>query len=115
MRVVIDLFVRVQGYNGGNRLLSRDLRLALLQPGFVRAEVHARGEGYGTLEQTRRIAAAFAGISASPAFGRTVLGQAWATRAELEALLSGLHAWGERPDAFVGVLKCRALAWKSAS
>jgi SAM-dependent methyltransferase len=111
MRVVVDLFVRVQRYNGGNRLLSRDLRAALLRAGFVRAEVHPGTEGYGTLEQTRRAAVAFSAIVSSSSFANTVLGQAWVTEAELVALLDGMHAWAERPDAFLGVLKVGALAW----
>jgi hypothetical protein len=111
MQECVDLFVRVQRFNGGNRLLSRDLRGALLTAGFVHAEVRASGEGYGTLEQTRRIAAAFSAIISSSEFGQTVLGQAWVTEAELKALPPALHAWAERPDAFIGVLKCGALAW----
>jgi hypothetical protein len=40
-----------------------------------------------------------------------VLSQGWATQAELDVLPSALHAWGERPDAFVAILKCGALSW----
>jgi SAM-dependent methyltransferase len=110
MRVFIDLFVRVQRYNGGNRLLSRDLRAALLQAGFARTEAYTAGESFGTLEQTRLAAAAFAAAMSSE-FAQTVLSQGWANQAELAALPAALHDWGERPDAFVAILKCGALGW----
>jgi ubiquinone/menaquinone biosynthesis C-methylase UbiE len=112
MRVFVDLFVRVQRHAGGNRLLSRDLRAALLEAGFARAEAYAGGEGFGTPEQTRRVAAAFAATcSSSPDFRQTAGEQGWATEAELNALASAIHAWGERPDAFAAILKCGALGW----
>jgi SAM-dependent methyltransferase len=107
----IDLFVRVQGFNGGNRLLSRDLRGALLAAGFVRAEVYAGGEGFGSPEQTRTTSAALVATLTSAPFRQTVLDQGWATPAELDALPAALLNWGQRPDAFAAVLKCGALGW----
>jgi hypothetical protein len=35
--------------------------------------------------------------------------QGWATPDELQALPAKLQAWGERPDAFAGVLNCAVL------
>jgi hypothetical protein len=35
----------------------------------------------------------------------------WATEAEVAELPRRLLEWGERPDAFFGVLKCGAVAW----
>jgi SAM-dependent methyltransferase len=111
MKYFIDLFVRAQVQNGGSRLLSRNLRAALLEAGFARAEVHTGGEGFGTPERARLFAANTGAVARSKEFLEVVLNQGWATQAELDELPAKLLAWGERPDAFLGVLKCGALGW----
>jgi SAM-dependent methyltransferase len=111
MKRFTDLFVLVQEYNGGNRLLSRDLRTALLEAGFDRVEVYPGGDGSGTPEQTRSFGAACVSIASSADFRQTVLSHSWATLAELDELPAALISWGELPNAFHGVLKCGALGW----
>jgi ubiquinone/menaquinone biosynthesis C-methylase UbiE len=106
-----ELFRRVQEHNGGLRLPPRRLRAALLAAGFMRAEGYASAEAYGTPDETRLLAAAFAESARAPHFVRTALGQGWAGQAELDELPAALLAWGERPDAFLAALKCGALGW----
>jgi hypothetical protein len=111
MKRFMDLFLRVQEQNGGNRLSSRSLRGALLEAGFGRAEIHAAGEGFGTTERARLYAANTSAVARTKGFVDLALNQGWATPAELAALPAELLTWGERPDAFLGVLKCGALGW----
>jgi hypothetical protein len=73
--------------------------------------VHTGGEGFGTTERARLFAANTAAVARSKEFVEVVLDQEWATMAELDDLPAKLLAWGERPDAFLGVLKCGALGW----
>jgi hypothetical protein len=40
-----------------------------------------------------------------------IVGEGWATRAELDAMLAALREWGDRPDAFASWLYCGALGW----
>lgn len=108
-----ELLHRVQEHNGGNRLYARDLRAALLEAGFARAEGYSASEGYGTPARTRTLAAGFATIAASGSFRETVLGHEWATTAEVDGLPAALRAWGERSDVFGAVLKGGALGWVS--
>jgi SAM-dependent methyltransferase len=107
----IALFRVVQEHNGGNRLSARNLRAALLTAGFAEVEIHAAGEGFGTLERTRAFAANTAAVTRSKEFVEAVLSQGWATEVELDALPSALLQWGEQSDAFLGILKCGALGW----
>jgi SAM-dependent methyltransferase len=111
MKRFTDVFVLVQEHNGGNRLLSRDLRTALLEAEFDRVEVYPGGDGSGTPEQTRSFSAACASIASSADFRQTVLSHGWATQAELDEFPAALINWGELPNAFHGVLKCGALGW----
>jgi hypothetical protein len=39
-----------------------------------------------------------------------IVAQGWATAGELEAVLTALREWGDRPDAFAAWLYCAALA-----
>jgi SAM-dependent methyltransferase len=109
----IELFRQIQWQIGGNRLQPRNFRAALLGTGFVRVELHGGCEGYGTPDQSRTLAVGMAAIARSLTFVGTALAQGWATQGELDALPAGLLAWGERPDAFVGLLKCGGLGWAS--
>jgi ubiquinone/menaquinone biosynthesis C-methylase UbiE len=114
MERFVNLSVRRQRYNGGLQLASRHLRGALLETGFAVTEAHAGAEAWGTPERVRAVAEAFAANMRSAEFVGSMLDQGWATQSELDELNSGLLAWGERPDAFLAVLKCGALGWTSA-
>jgi SAM-dependent methyltransferase len=109
----VDLLLRVQRHNGGDSLRSRHLRGAMLQAGFVRVEMHARGETFdwATNDFNRGLASGWGSIARSSNFIQTVLSQGWATKAELDTLPSEMSAWAERPDAFMSALKCGALGW----
>jgi SAM-dependent methyltransferase len=102
--------------NGGNPFYARHLRRLLLEAGFARAEGLALApESYGTLEETRGYAALCERILRTPAVAQRAVAQAWVSADDLEAMIAGVRAWGERPDAFAAVLYCAALGWVDAA
>ena len=111
MERIFDLYPRVITHNGGNRLLARHLRGALLEAGFTRAEGHAAFEAWGTTDRVRSLAADMAEVARGSDFVATVLSQGWADQVEMDALPDEILAWGERPDAYMAPLKCGALGW----
>jgi hypothetical protein len=96
----MGLGVLMMAHRGGNRLLARHFRLALLQAGFGWAEGYAGAEVYARPGETRLLAAAWAAIVGQPAFIETAVGQGWANPTEMAGLPAALHEWGERPDAY---------------
>ena len=68
-------------------------------------------EVYGELESTRWFAEFAIGLFQAPAMTQVILGEEWATQAELDALNSALREWGELPDAFASWLYCGGLGW----
>jgi len=111
MDVVTALYPRVMKHNGGNQLLARHLRGALLEAGFTHAEGHSGNETMGTPEQTRMFGEGWADVARGSGFAETVVSQGWLTQAEMDALPDQLLAWGERPDAYIALMKCGALGW----
>jgi ubiquinone/menaquinone biosynthesis C-methylase UbiE len=104
-------YPRVVAHNGGNRLLARHLRGAVLEAGFARVDGYAGAEVYGTPETVRILAADMAEVARGPDFVETVLDEGWADQAEMAALPDELLRWGDRPDAYMAVLKCGVLGW----
>ena len=111
MERILALYVRVATHNGGNRLLARHFRGALLEAGFAHAEGHGGSDPSGTPERVRTLATGFAAVARGSGFVETVLSQGWADQVEMAALPDELLRWGERPDAYVSVMKCGALGW----
>src|SRR5262249_15729368 len=111
-RVMTVLAPLMLAANGGSPFYSRHLRRLLLEAGFVRTEGYAvAAEHYGTLEETRRFAAFGGRVMQNPEVAQRALAQGWVTADELQAMIAGVRAWGERPDAFAAVLYCAALGW----
>ena len=86
MEQMLALYPRVMTHQGGNRLLARHLRGALVEAGFARAEGHAGTDPSGTPERVRSIAAGMAKVARESGFVATVLDQGWADQAGLAAL-----------------------------
>ena len=114
-RMLATLYPGVITHNGGNRLLARHFRGAVLEAGFARAEGYAGTETFGTPEAARIVAAAMAEVARGSDFVQTVLTEGWADQTELAALPEEILRWADRPDAFAAVLKCGALGWPSIS
>src|SRR6266498_915081 len=109
---LVDLMKRVILFNGGSPFYSRNLRGLLLQAGFARTEGFAvAAEYYGRLEETRRMAYVMSRQSGDPALLNLVVSQGWATRQEIDEIISWIREWGERPDAFMAIMYCAALGW----
>jgi len=109
----IELWTRVMRHNGGNPFYSRHVRGYLRKAGFEKTAGFAvAADYYGTLQETRRWAAFVNGVYRSPDFADLVIGQGWATSAELEELLAQLQHWGENPEAFFALTYCAGVGWK---
>jgi hypothetical protein len=61
------------------------------------------------------LAGGWAEIFRGPDFAETAESQGWANRAELAAMPGRLLLWGERPDAYVSLMKCGAFGWVNRS
>src|SRR5262249_6091756 len=96
---------------GGNPYLGRHKRGLLLETGFERPEVHAHTRCQATPATTRRAAETFTTRLKGPAKQAIILGEGWATCAELEAMYTAMHEWSERPDALLTDVFLGAFAW----
>lgn len=105
----VALRERVFQHNGGDTLAGRRHRQLLLEAGFVHAEASASVESMGTLAETRRYAALVR--SMMPGTAQTALTEGWADQAALDAMLAGVDAWAERPDAFYANVWCETIGW----
>jgi SAM-dependent methyltransferase len=106
------LFERAVVREGGNPRYSRHLRTLMLEAGFVRTKGVAHApEVYGDLEGTRWFAEFVVGLLGAPELAATIVGEGWATRAELDGVLDAMREWAELPDAFASWLYCGALGW----
>jgi hypothetical protein len=65
----------------------------------------------GTLDETRGHAAFLK--AQLQGFAHTVLAEGWMTQATLDAVMTEIDAWAERPDAFSATTWCQALGWAS--
>jgi len=53
------------------------------------------------------------GLFSAPSMTETIVGEGWASRDELDAVIAALREWGELPNAFAAWLYCGALGWTS--
>ena len=106
------LFERAVAREGGNARYSRHLRTLMLEAGFARTEGVAHApEVYGDLASTRWFAEFAVGLFTAPSMADVIVGEGWATREELDAVISAVQEWGELPDAFASWLYCGSLGW----
>jgi SAM-dependent methyltransferase len=109
------LFECAAAHEGGNARYSRRLRTLMLEAGFARTQGVAHApEVYGDLASTRWFAEFAVGLFSAPEMAHVIVEEGWATRAELESVITALREWGELPDAFASWLYCGALGWVSA-
>jgi SAM-dependent methyltransferase len=109
-----ELFERAVAHEGGNTRYSRNLRGLMLEAGFTRTRgVATAPEVYGEAQGTKWFAEFAIGLFSAPAMAETIVGEGWASREELDELLTAFREWGGRPDAFASWLYCGALGWVS--
>jgi SAM-dependent methyltransferase len=107
-----ELFARAVAHEGGNPRYARHLRALMLEAGFARTQGTALApEVYGDPASTRWFADFVVGLFGAPSMAGVIVGEGWATPAELEVMIAGLHDWADRPDAFASWLYCGALGW----
>jgi SAM-dependent methyltransferase len=105
------LEMRLRHHHGGDPFYARHQRRLLLAAGFVDAEAGVAAAGGGSATLTREVTAGLRARLAGPSGADAIVALGWATRAEMDAMLAELAAWGERPDAFYAGMLCHALAW----
>lgn len=109
---ITDIMKNVVIFNGGSPYYSRNLRGLMLEAGFARTEGFAvAAEHYGRLDETRRMASVMTRQMGDPMLMNLAISQGWATKAEIAEIITWLQEWGERPDAFMGIMYCAALGW----
>ncbi|HLH72652.1 MAG TPA: hypothetical protein VKX96_05155, partial [Chloroflexota bacterium] len=110
---VRTLFLQAVRYHGGDPYLARHYRRLLLEAGFARSEAYGRisSETHGDPAGTRRFAATIVQQIEDSTLRRTAIENRWATEADLDVMVAEVHAWGERPDAFIAILDCAAVGW----
>jgi ubiquinone/menaquinone biosynthesis C-methylase UbiE len=103
---------RMQRHNGGNPFLGRAFRRILLDAGFARAESGASVSAAGSATEIQRVAAFLK--AQSEGVRQAALANNWADRATLDAMISEIDLWAERPDAFYLSVSCEAIGWVGA-
>jgi len=106
-----DLLLRVREHTG-SPFYARHQRRLLLEAGFASSESSTTPtyQTYaGTADETRRWAATVMRWLRESAFVEVALSQNWTDRDRLDAMIAEVQVWGERPDAFFGVLTCSAV------
>ena len=112
LRLAPGLFERAVAREEATPAASRHLRTLMLEAGFARTEGVAHApEVYGELASTRWFAEFAVGLFTAPSMADVIVGEGWATREELDAVISAVQDWGELPDAFASWLYCGALGW----
>lgn len=112
LRLAAELIGRALEHEGRSARYSPHLRGLMLEAGFDRTEgVAHTPEVYGDLASTRWFAKFLIGLFGAAAMTDLIVGEGWATSAELAAMTNSLREWGERPDAFAAWMYCGALGW----
>ena len=113
LRRVVHLWDRVIAHAGGDAFYSRHLRTLMIEAGFTRTQGVAHApEVYGDPASTRWFAELGVDLLSASSVSDVIIGQGWATRVELEAMIQAVREWGQRPDAFLSFLYCGALGWR---
>jgi len=105
----MELYQRVQEFNGGDTRNAHKYRGMLLEAGFARSELHADLRSFGSEEATRQAAGQWH-IFFRAQF-RTALEQGWIDEAKQTELLNDLTAWGPRPEAYASSATMLAIAF----
>jgi SAM-dependent methyltransferase len=113
LEAILALRLRLHQHNGASPFYASQQRHLLLEAAFVRSEATAafEGNGLGSLEKTRRLAAGHSVILRGTA--ATAPAQGWADEAGIDAMCAELQAWGERPDAFFSWVNFVAVGWNA--
>lgn len=107
-----DLVYRAWQTKGGNPSFGRSQRAILREVGFVNVEASASYDSYGTTAAVQAFGDHMAEQIVLPRLINIITEQGWATQAELEEMSVARKAWGQHPDAFLGIARCEAVGWK---
>jgi ubiquinone/menaquinone biosynthesis C-methylase UbiE len=105
----LDLRMRAFHLQGTDGQAGRKHRELLLEAGFDRADTRAVTEGGGSAD-TIAARARFL-LAQLDGFGRIAVEQGWLDKVGLDAIVTDIKGWAERPDAVTFVVTCETLAW----
>lgn len=112
LRRFLELAEQVREHNGASPTYAVDLRACLLEAGFERTEAAgALWNAAGSGAPGPMLELMLANQVREAAFHDTVVGQGWASEAELEAIAEAGRALSRRPDLFGFVVFVTALGW----
>lgn len=110
-----ELSEQVRRHNGASDRYAADLRAVLRDAGFLRTEATGGVENVaGSGPSSIGFAMMLQNQVREPAFRETVLGQGWATEAELDAISDASRGLASRDDLFGFVVYVCALGWVDA-
>jgi ubiquinone/menaquinone biosynthesis C-methylase UbiE len=112
LRLFGELSEKVRAYSGASDRYAPDLRAYLREAGFARTEARAGVENVaGTDAAAGALAMMLQNQVREAAFRDTVLGQGWATEADLDGISAAAPALAADPDLFGFVVWVSALGW----
>lgn len=109
-RALLDKIVR---HHGGNPHFGRTQRAALREAGFGEITATASFDAYGTPETARGWAEFWADYLTRQ-HADLIVGQGWATPADLARIEAAFRDWSTQADAFAVRARCEAIGWKMA-
>lgn len=106
------LLLRVTTHIRGRPMSVLDFqqRRLLREAGLTRTEAYAETRSFGTPEMVRQQGLSLAAYL-DERFRPIVLAEGWADAEKVDAMVTELRAWAERPDSFGGQLWCAAVGW----
>jgi ubiquinone/menaquinone biosynthesis C-methylase UbiE len=106
-----DLYLRVLEFYGASLYYARQQRNLLLRAGFSRSEGHAFGISFGNQDSTLALAKSWDDYASSPAFTQAAYSNNWVDPDTLASMRAEIAIWGQRPDSYLSMACCTALAW----
>ena len=108
-----ELLDRLVRHNGGNPRFGRTQRAGLREAGFGEIAATASFDAFGTPEAARAWGDFWADYLVRQQ-GSLIVGEGWATPADLARIEEAFLAWGGHPDAFAVRARCEAIGRKDA-
>jgi ubiquinone/menaquinone biosynthesis C-methylase UbiE len=96
---------------GSDINLGVRLPAILREAGFIDTVKSVSADNKGNPESVQANAKMMIALLEGP-FGRAILNNEWAEAATIESIKTGIHAWGEHPDAFFANVHVEVIGWK---
>ncbi len=108
----LELRMRAFHLQGTDGRIGRKHRQLVLEAGFDRTETRTVTEGGGSPDTTHQYARFL--LATLDGIGRIALERGWLDQVGLDAIVTDIKHWAERPDAVAFVVSCETVGWVSA-